>query len=169
MATELNALNSVTDFVVDNPIPKVGIVISEWNQSVTSSLLAACKEQLLHSGLKDDDIYLLEVPGSFELPFGVKKIQSIHSSLDAVIAIGSVIKGDTKHDDYLNRTVTSALMQLSLIGSVPVILGLLTTEDEQQAIDRSGGSHGNKGYEWALSALKMAKLKRQDTKRKIGF
>lgn len=170
MSTQLQVLNKVQAYKLDgDQRPIVGIVLSEWNEHITGPLHDAAVEQLKHVGLSDDEIKVLKVPGSWELPFGVKKIQMLHSDLTAIIAIGSVIKGDTRHDEYINRAVSSALMQLSLIGHTPVILGLLTTEDEEQAKDRAGGTHGNKGYEWALSALKMSQLKSQSSKKKIGF
>ncbi len=170
MSTELQVISQAQDYqLADGDTPVVGIVVSDWNPQITGTLRAAAVEQLKHVGLSEEDIKILEVPGSWELPFGVKKIQMLHSDLTAIIAIGSVIKGDTRHDEYINSAVTSALMQISLVGNTPVILGLLTTEDEQQARDRAGGSHGNKGYEWALSALKMSQLKSQSSKKRIGF
>lgn len=169
MATDQSVWNAPRDMPIEGEIPRIGIVTSDWNQEITSSLLEASLAQLHQSGLSDDHILQLAVPGAFELPYGCKRIQSLHSDLDAVIAIGCVIKGDTRHDQYINQTVTSALMQLSLVGNVPIILGLLTVENSDQAFARAGGVHGNKGYEWAASALRMSSLKKQGTKRKIGF
>jgi len=172
MATALHSWKEIVD-VSDlddaSDRPKVAIVVSDWNTTITHGLLSAAIEQLQHVGIAESDIPTLHVPGSFELPYGVKRALSLYSDVDAVIAIGCVIKGDTRHDEYINKAVTSALMQLSLVGNTPIIMGLLTTENEQQAKDRAGGSHGNKGYEWAVSALKMAALKTKDVKRKIGF
>ncbi len=172
MATSLHSWKEIVDvseLEETSDLPKVALVVSEWNSTITHALLDAALEQLTHVGISREDIPVIHVPGAFELPYGVKRALSLHSEIDAVIAIGCVIKGDTRHDEYINKAVTSALMQLSLVGSTPIIMGLLTTENEQQAQDRAGGSHGNKGYEWAVSALKMAGLKSKDVKRKIGF
>lgn len=133
---------------------KIGIVTSTWNDGITGALLKAAKSTLLKNGVKVGDIYLSEVPGSFELPLGAKKLYEKYK-LHAVISLGCVIKGETKHDDYINQAVANGIMQLNLQYGIPFVFGLLTTNNLKQAKDRAGGKYGNKGEEAALTALKM--------------
>ncbi len=133
-------------------------------------MLKACREHLLQNGLKEENLFVLEVPGSFELPVGARMMDDRHN-LDAVICLGCVVKGETRHDEYINQAVASALTQLGVLKSKPFVFGLLTCENMQQAIDRSGGKHGNKGVEAAATAIQMAML-RQELKQaphRIGF
>lgn len=149
---------------------KVGIVISEWNDDITSSLAQGCRDTLLREGIKEDHIYQLLVPGSFELPTGCRILDDKYN-LDAVIALGCVIKGDTRHDEYINQAVATGLMQLGIMRAKPFVFGLLTTNNKEQAEERSGGRYGNKGVEAALTALKMSSLKFElkSTSKPIGF
>jgi len=132
---------------------KFGIVVSEWNENVTASLLAGARETLLKHGVREEDIQVKTVPGSFELIYGAS--QMVKSGVDAVIAIGCVIRGDTPHFDYICEGTTYGLARLNATQPVPVIYGLITTNDMQQALDRCGGKHGNKGDECAVTAIKM--------------
>ncbi len=112
---------------------------------------------LKEHGVREDDIYIQVVPGTFELPYAAQKLIK-DEKLDAAICIGCVIKGDTDHDKYINAAVTNAIMDLNLKHELPVIFGVLTPNTKQQALDRAGGKHGNKGVEAAVSALKMSAI-----------
>ena len=148
--------------ILDSDLPilsnvKVGIVTAEWNKDITYSMRDACIEELKKYGLTSDDIISIIVPGAFELPSGAKLMLSNHN-LDAVVCIGCVIKGETKHDEYISNAVAAGIMTLSVASTKPVIFGVLTPNDMQQAIDRAGGKHGNKGVEAAVTALKMSAI-----------
>jgi 6,7-dimethyl-8-ribityllumazine synthase len=147
-----------------------GIVVSDWNDHITHSLLGACRDLLLQQGAREANIQTLHVPGSFELPYGAKLLLS-HHKLDAVICLGCVIKGETKHDQYISQAVAGGIMQLGLMTGKPVIFGVLTPENDEQARDRAGGKHGNKGVEAAATALQLVALARETrhSERKIGF
>ena len=149
-----------------------GIVVADWNAHITHALYAGCLEALQKHGAKEDKIYTLQVPGAFELPAAARMLASKYPSVDAVICIGCVIKGETKHDEYINLSVANALQSLSIATNRPFIFGILTPNDEQQALDRAGGKHGNKGVEAAVTAIRMGAM-RQDLvgakKGTIGF
>lgn len=149
---------------------KIGIVVSEWNNDITSKLAQGCRDTLLSQGIKEDHIYQLQVPGSFELPSGCRILDDKYN-LDAVIALGCVIRGDTRHDEYINQAVATGLMQLGIMRAKPFVFGLVTTNNKEQAEERSGGKHGNKGVEAAITALKMSSLKidLKSTSKPIGF
>lgn len=133
---------------------RFGIVVSEWNSTITNSLLKGAVTTLKKQGAKDENILIKTVPGSFELTFGA--VQMIKSGkVDAVIALGCVIKGDTPHFDYVCAGVTQGITLLNATTNTPVIYGLITTNNMQQAEDRSGGKLGNKGDECAIAAIKM--------------
>ena len=136
---------------------KVGIVVSEWNNNITGALLEGARNTLIKNGVEAKDIHILTVPGSFELIFGA--CQMVKTGVDAVIAIGCVIRGDTPHFDYICQGTTYGLARLNATQDVPVIYGLITTNDMQQALDRCGGAMGNKGDECAITALKMIDFK----------
>ena len=135
---------------------KVGIVVAEWNENITASLLEGAKQTLMKNGVFPEDITVLTVPGSFELVYGAA--QMVKTNVDAVIAIGCVIRGDTPHDRYICQGVTYGLARLNATQDIPVIYGLITTLDMQQAEDRAGGKMCNKGDECAVVAIKMAKF-----------
>ncbi|MXN91637.1 6,7-dimethyl-8-ribityllumazine synthase [Flavobacterium sp. Sd200] len=139
---------------------RFGIVVSEWNENITSGLYKGAVEALLENGVAQDDIVSWDVPGSFELVYGSKRMIETQS-VDAVIAIGSVIQGETKHFDFVCEAVSQGIKDLNVLTDVPVIFCVLTDNTMQQAIDRSGGIHGNKGTEAAIVAIKMANLRRQ--------
>ncbi|MCB0665217.1 MAG: 6,7-dimethyl-8-ribityllumazine synthase [Saprospiraceae bacterium] len=149
---------------------KIGIVVSDWNQDITSALKKGCEDTLQNEGIRKENIFQLHVPGSFELPAGCRILDDRHN-LDAVIALGCVIKGDTNHDEYINQAVANGLMQLGLLRAKPFVFGLVTTNDKAQAKARSGGKMGNKGIEAAVTAIKMAALKKdlKSTSKRIGF
>jgi 6,7-dimethyl-8-ribityllumazine synthase len=148
-----------------------GIVLAEWNANITHALYEGCMETLIKHGAKEENIHLARVPGSFELPVGARIISGQHN-LDAVICLGCVIKGETSHDEYINHAVATGLVNLGITTGKPYIFGLITTNNEQQALDRAGGILGNKGVEAAVTAIRMAALKKGEKsgeKRKIGF
>ncbi|NND32872.1 MAG: 6,7-dimethyl-8-ribityllumazine synthase [Saprospiraceae bacterium] len=149
---------------------KIGVVTSEWNSEVTQQLLSGCKETLTSEGIPEDNLYFIQVPGAFELPVGARILDDKYN-LDAVICLGCVVKGETKHDEYINLAVAQGLMQLSVLRSKPFVFGLLTTNDMDQAKDRAGGSRGNKGVEAAATALQMIQIKKElkSASRTIGF
>lgn len=133
---------------------KIGIVVSEWNKLITGALAKGALELLKQQGIQDKNLIMVSVPGSFELPSGAQTILENHNP-DAVIILGCVIQGETRHFDFICSGVTQGVMDLNLRYKTPVIYGLLTTNNMDQAIDRSGGKHGNKGIEAAVTALKM--------------
>jgi len=138
----------------------VGIVVSEWNTEITEALLSAAVATLKEHGLTDDDIIIRHVPGSFELPLGAQFLLD-NAAPHAVICLGCVIQGETRHFDFICNSVSQGIMQLNLDYSTPVVFGVLTPENQQQAIDRAGGKHGNKGVEAANTALKMIALQNE--------
>lgn len=137
---------------------KIGIVVSEWNSEVTDGLLEGALHTLVECGVLKENITVYKVPGSFELIYAAKKVQS--SGVDAVITIGCVIQGETKHFDYVCAGVTQGVKDLNIQNDVPVIFCVLTDNNKQQSLDRSGGKHGNKGVEAAITALKMIDFNR---------
>src|SRR6187455_1278192 len=149
---------------------KVGIVISQWNSKITSLLLEGAKETLTKAGVLPDNIEELSVPGSFELPWGARQLMKADKK-DGIICLGCLIQGETKHDEYIASAVSNGIMQLSIMSGLPVIFGVLTTHTVEQAKERAGGSHGNKGSEAAAAALQMAKIRKGESgeKKKIGF
>ncbi len=137
---------------------RFGIVVSEWNDNITQGLLEGAKSTLLEHNVQPENILVWDVPGSYELIYGSKKM--IAQNVDAVIAIGSVIQGETKHFDFVCDAVAQGIKDLNVTTETPVIFCVLTDNTLQQAIDRSGGKHGNKGVEAAVAALKMATLRK---------
>ena len=133
---------------------RIGIVVSEWNDRITDSLLNGAEESLLEHGILQEDILVKHVPGSFELPLGAKWMLE-KTDVDAVICIGCIIQGETRHFDFIAQAVADGIMDVGLQFSKPVIFSVLTCNTMEQAEDRSGGKHGNKGVEGAVSALKM--------------
>ena len=136
---------------------RFGIVVSEWNSEITEGLYSGAHEALLDCGALEKNILRWNVPGSFELIFGCKKMMATQK-VDAVIAIGSLIQGETKHFDFVCGATAQGIMDLNLNGEIPVIFCVLTDNNLQQAQERSGGKHGNKGTESAIAAIKMASL-----------
>lgn len=159
MATSLKNLSDYDPASIPEHTDRTfGIVVSEWNETITGPLAQGAVDTLIKHGTKPENIHLHYVPGSFELPLGG---QFLFESFmpDAVILIGCVIQGETRHFDFICQAVAKGCMDLGLKFNKPSIFGLLTTDNLQQAIDRSGGKHGNKGVEAALTAIKMVDLK----------
>ena len=136
---------------------RFGIVVSEWNPDITKNLQKGAIETLLDCGAKKENIISWEVPGSFELVYGCKKMLET-LQLDAIIAIGNVIQGETKHFDFVCNGVTQGIVDLNVKYNTPIIFCVLTDNTKQQSLDRSGGKFGNKGIECAVAAIKMASL-----------
>lgn len=158
MATSLHNLSDY-DFskVPDASNMCFGIVVAEWNPEITGALLEGAVKTLEKHGTLPENIHVKTVPGSFELIYGAQQMTK-NDGFDAVIILGSVIRGDTPHFDYICQGVTAGIAHLNAIQNIPVIYGLLTTNDLQQAKDRCGGKFGNKGDECAVVAIKMAKF-----------
>lgn len=159
MATEGNNLSEY-DFsaVPDGAAMTVGIVVAEWNKQITTGLLKGAKSTLLKHGLKEENIQLFFVPGAFELALGAQYLLE-KGEVEAVICLACVIQGETKHFDFVCQGATQGITTVSLKYNKPVIFGVLTDNILQQSIDRSGGKHGNKGDEAAITAIKMVDLK----------
>ncbi|MBB1140761.1 6,7-dimethyl-8-ribityllumazine synthase [Myroides sp. WP-1] len=139
---------------------KVGIVVSNWNDTITEGLFEGAKKTLVDCGLQEEGLIRWDVPGSFELVFGAKRMIERFEDLDAVIVIGCVIKGETMHFEFVCEGVTHGIKDLNLIADIPVIFCVLTDNTLEQSLARSGGDMGNKGVEAAVTALKMIALNR---------
>ncbi len=158
MATENKNLSAYDKTDIPNAAQlRFGIVVSEWNEKITEGLYNGAVEALLDCGAEPGHITRWNVPGSFELTFGAKKMLQTQN-FDAIIAIGSVIRGETSHFDFVCSATAQGIKDLNLTYDVPTIFCVLTDNTLQQAIDRSGGKHGNKGTEAAIVAIKMAVL-----------
>jgi 6,7-dimethyl-8-ribityllumazine synthase len=134
-----------------------GIVVSEWNNNITNALLEGVVETLKKHGAEEENIHIEKVPGSFELIYGANQMMDFYD-VDAVIALGCVVRGETPHFDYVCMGVTQGIAQLNATGDIPVIYGLITTNTMEQALERCGGIHGNKGVECAIAAIKMVNI-----------
>lgn len=161
MASALKGL-STYDF---NKVPsgkglEVGIVVADWNSEITFELLKGCVETLEKHGVVESNIKVEHVPGSFELPYAAK-VMLEDADYNAIIVIGAIITGETRHDEYISHAVAQGVMRVGLDYDAPVIFGVLTPKNMEQALDRAGGKHGNKGVEAAVTALKMAALNNQ--------
>lgn len=159
MATENKNLSQYDKAILPNVAScRFGIVVSEWNEVVTEGLFKGAYDTLIDCGVLPDNIVRMNVPGSFELIYGSKKMLDQSPAFDAIIAIGCVIKGETMHFEFVCQGVTQGIASLNLLGKAPVIFCVLTDNNQQQSLDRSGGKHGNKGVEAAIAAIKMAGL-----------
>ena len=154
---------NLSDFSQSSSIPNAkdlifGIVVSEWNHEITLALKEGAFQTLIENGALAENIIISFVPGSYELTLGAQ-FQIETNKVDAVICLGCVIQGETKHFDFICDAVAQGITNLNIKYNKPVIFGVLTTNNQQQAIDRSGGKHGNKGDEAAATAIKMLALK----------
>jgi 6,7-dimethyl-8-ribityllumazine synthase len=148
---------------------RFGIVVSEWNETVTEGLFKGAFDTLTDCGALPENIIRWNVPGSFELVYGAKKMIETQK-IDAVITIGCVIKGETMHFEFVCEGVTQGVKDLNVMTDVPVIFCVLTDNNLQQSLDRSGGAHGNKGTEAGITAIKMAQLRKASKNTKpVGF
>jgi 6,7-dimethyl-8-ribityllumazine synthase len=158
MSTQLKNLSDFSDTDVPMAAPyHFGIVVAEWNPVITNALYQGAYESLLEHGALTQNIFTYSVPGSFELVSGADILLK-NRKLDAVICLGCVIQGETRHFDFICNAVANGIANVALKYSKPVIFGVLTTDNQQQADDRAGGKHGNKGVEAAVTAIKMAYL-----------
>ena len=155
--------NNLSDFdkksLPDSSKMKFGIVVSKWNDKITDNLFNGSYTTLIESGVLKNNIVKLEVPGSFELIFGAKILS--RKEVDAIICLGSLVQGETKHFDYVCQAVSNGIKDLNINLDIPVIFGVLTDNTMLQAVNRSGGKHGNKGIEAAITAIKMVNLNQQ--------
>lgn len=156
MATVSKNLSSFSSSANINNVSekKFAVIVSEWNNEITDSLYAGALDTLLKHGVKKENVILKHVPGSFELSLASQWMAQ-KEDIDAVICLGCVIQGETKHFDYICEAIAQGLTNVSLKYNKPVIFGVLTTNNHQQALDRAGGKHGNKGDEAAMTAIKM--------------
>ena len=160
MATSLKNLSDYSKDSIPNAADfKIGIVVSEWNDSITNNLLAGAKQALLENNVPESNILLRYVPGAFELPLAAQWMLD-ETDIDGVIAIGVVIQGETKHFDFVCKGTTDGIMKVMLEYNSPISFCVLTDNNIQQSIDRSGGVHGNKGVECAIACIKMIALKK---------
>ena len=161
MATEGRNLSDYDKNIIPNGADfKIGIVISEWNDSITNNLLKGAIDALTDNGLKESNIIVKYVPGAFELPLGAQWLAQ-DDTIDGVVAIGVVIQGETRHFDFVCQGTTDGIMEVNLKYDKPVAFCVLTDNTLQQSIDRSGGKHGNKGIECAIACMKMIALKKE--------
>ena len=156
-----SARKNLSDFSTAN-LPDVSakrfaIVVSEWNADVTGALYTGAFDTLLKYGVQENNILSVQVPGSFELSLGAQKLAE-RNDIDAVICLGCVIQGETRHFDFICQAVADGITNVSLKYNKPVIFGVLTPNTQAQAMDRAGGKHGNKGDEAAITAIKMLAL-----------
>jgi 6,7-dimethyl-8-ribityllumazine synthase len=147
-----------------------GIIVADWNEAITHKLYEGCYDTFIKHGAKAENIHTVQVPGTFELPTGARML-SANKDIDGFVCLGCVIKGETSHNEYINQSVASGLMNLGIMSGKPYIFGVLTPNNEQQAIDRAGGKYGNKGIEAAVTAIRMVALKNslKEQKASIGF
>ena len=161
MATSQKNLSSYNPEMIPSARSmKFGIVVSDWNQEITYAMRDAAVDTLIRHGAEAENILVKHVPGSFELTLGAQLLAE-NDVFDAIICIGCVIQGETRHFDFICQGVTQGITQLNMVYNIPVVFGVLTTDNLQQAIDRAGGKHGNKGDEAAITAIKMVALKRE--------
>jgi 6,7-dimethyl-8-ribityllumazine synthase len=159
MATHLKNLSDFSHTTIPDASPyKFAFAVAEWNAEITGSLYSGAFDTLLEHGVEENNIISVSVPGSFELTGAAELILNKHPHVDAVICLGCIIQGETRHFDFICDAVAHGLTQVGIKHNKPVIFGVLTTNDQQQAIDRAGGKHGNKGDEAAITAIKMAHL-----------
>lgn len=164
MATKGNNLSQYDKDTIPNAKDfRFGIVVSEWNEEITEGLFQGAFDAWIENGVKKENVVRWNVPGSFELIYGCKKMQESFDMLDAIVAVGNVIQGETKHFDFVCEGVTQGIKDLNIQQDIPVIFCVLTDNNIEQSRARSGGEHGNKGTEAAIAAIKMAQL-RKDAK-----
>jgi 6,7-dimethyl-8-ribityllumazine synthase len=138
---------------------RIGIIVSRFNRTVTESLLRGALEALERHGVATEDVTVAHVPGAFEVPFAARRLAAA-GRYDALVCLGAVVRGDTPHFEYIASEVTRGLGRIMADHGLPVAFGVLTTDTIEQALDRAGAHHGNKGYEAAVTAIEMARLGR---------
>ncbi|MXV51797.1 6,7-dimethyl-8-ribityllumazine synthase [Pedobacter sp. HMF7647] len=159
MATQLKNLSDFSNVTIPDASPyRFAIVVAQWNAEITNALLTGAYNFLQNKGALEENILVIEVPGSFELTSGADMALT-SQKIDAVICLGCVIQGETRHFDFICNAVANGITQLAIKHGKPAIFGVLTTDNQEQAQDRAGGKHGNKGEEAAATAIQMADLK----------
>ncbi|MFI3295991.1 MAG: 6,7-dimethyl-8-ribityllumazine synthase [Rikenellaceae bacterium] len=159
MATNLKNLSEFSSEIPSAKDMSFGIVVSQWNLDITSKLLEGAIDTLTKAGCLRENITVKWVPGAFEIPLAVQYFADL-TTVDGVVALGCVIQGETRHFDFICGPVSQSILNIQLAEGLPVGFGLLTTNDMQQALDRAGGKHGNKGDEAAATAIMMVSLGR---------
>jgi 6,7-dimethyl-8-ribityllumazine synthase len=152
-----NKMINISEGSLSSKDLKIGIVVSRFNHLITERLFEGAIDALKRTGIIMENIKVIKVPGSFELPLAAKKL-ALSKSVDAIICIGAIIKGDTSHNQYISAEVIKGLAQVSMEAMVPIALGVITADSLEQAIERAGTKHGNRGFEAAMSAIEMANL-----------
>jgi len=147
--------------VLKNRSIKIGIVVSEWNETITNALKEGALAFLREAGVEKEQIIVHYVPGSFELPFAASMMVDADDMIDAVICLGCIIQGETRHFEFISHAVANGIMRISQDYGIPVIFGVLTCDTLEQAQERAGGKHGNKGMEAAYTCLKMIGLQQK--------
>lgn len=153
-------MNKIEGKIVASKGAKIGIVAARFNEFIVSKLVSGAEDALVRHDVAEDDITLAWVPGAFEIPLAAKKM-AMSGKYDAVICLGAVIRGATSHYDYVCNEVSKGIATVSLESGIPVMFGVVTTENIEQAVERAGTKAGNKGYDCALSALEMINLMKQ--------
>lgn len=157
MSSAHQSLSKIPDHLPNAGPFKFGIVVAEWNEEITTALLKGATDALTLAGIREENLIILNVPGSFELIAGASLL--LHTpGIDSVICLGCVIQGETRHFDFICQSVATGLSELTIKYNKPVIFGILTTNDLEQARARAGGNYGNKGFEAGITAVKMAAL-----------
>ena len=158
MASSLKNLSDFGNVEIPNGIDmKIGIAVAQWNKEITDALLQGAKNTLLKHNVKEDNIVTISVPGTFELTLGAQNLLE-YTDVDAVIVLGCVIQGDTRHFDFICNSVTQGVTELNVKYNQPVIFGVLTVNTLEQAQERCGGKLGNKGDEAAVTAIQMVAM-----------
>jgi len=139
---------------------RIAIVVARFNSAITDRLLAGARDALRKAGAADDAVEIVQVPGSWELPMAAQVLAQ-QKRFEAIVALGAVIRGDTPHFDYVASQAAGGLLRVQLDAGIPVAFGVLTTNTEEQAMERAGGRHGNKGFDAAMTAIEMADLVRR--------
>ncbi len=152
-------MNSESKIKKSVTAPKYAVIVSRYNESITEKLLQGALAKLAENQIDRSDIEVARVPGAWEIPLAAKWLADFHPEINGIVALGVVIKGETTHDEHINRFVTMSLGQISLDSGVPIALGVLTCKTLQQAVERAGGKAGNKGEEAAEAVLEMAALR----------
>ncbi|MEE8484789.1 MAG: 6,7-dimethyl-8-ribityllumazine synthase [Nitrospinota bacterium] len=160
MKTPMNTRINTIEGKLNGKGKKIGIVASRFNDFINEKLIGGARDCLARHGVNDGDITLVRVPGAFEIPFAAKKLAE-GAKLDAVICLGTIIRGDTNHYELLSAEVTKGIASIALNASIPVVYGIVTTETLEQAIERAGSKGGNRGWDAAMSALEMIDLSAQ--------
>lgn len=161
MASHLKNLSELKDQLPNANTYKIGIVVSDYYLEINEALLEGCRQLFIQQGADPNNIIVEWAPGTFELPIACHLLNMSSNDFDAIIALGCVVKGETDHDKYINHSVADALQNLAIQYDKPFLFGVLTPNTYQQALDRAGGKHGNKGIEVGAAALKMIAMKKK--------